>query len=1047
MKRVTTRYFHHKWTPRSIFLSSLFTVSVVSIFPEQLQAGPFEKGTVSPDANATPWFLERTVKGKVVDEKGVTLPGVNVIIKGTTKGTVTDENGAFSIAVPDGEAILAFSYIGHITQEISVVNQSFLDITLKADTKSLEEVVVVGYGQQKTREVTGSISSLSTAQLQDQPVGQIGQKIQGRIAGVQINQTSGQPGKGISIRIRGAASVNAGNSPLYVVDGAPIVGDINSINPTEIENITVLKGPSAASIYGSRAANGVVLITTKQARPGKTVVQFSVSQGVGRVPDRGRPDLMNAKEFLEFQKGIFEDKIKYEGYAGGIPALYQNPQSWTGPDTDWMDEMLRNSRMSSYNLSLLAGKDKFTSATTVGYYDESGVMLNTGYKRFSLRSNNEYQVNDKIRVGLNVAPTYQTGQNFGTDGTYNIIFAGLTTPPIFSPNEKNADGTRKLRFEGPGLFTQPNWVSVLETSKNKETVSRLLSNAFLEFEFLKNFKFKSAVSTDIANTTNRIFNPSSTGTIWSPPPTIPSGSYSTTNYYSWLTENTLTYSKTFADDHQLEILAGYSAQKFHQEYNSLSGSNFPDDLVSWIDAAAVKNGSNNTTEWSLLSMYSRFNYSFKGKYLLSASIRRDGSSRFGSENRWGAFPSVSAGWIVSDEKFMENLHSLSYLKLRAEYGLVGNFNIGNYSQFGRVSTTNYVYGGALAQGRSLTTLGNNKLTWETTKGIDVGIDISFFNDRLSFTADYYQKSIDDMLYQVDIPMGTGFGNIQSNIGGFKFWGYEFSASTRNLTGALTWNTDFNISVNHNRVEKLGTNNTPIDGVGEQGTYWKTEVGRPIGQFWGYVFDGVYMNQQEFDSQPKAVTSSVGTVRYKDLNGDGVITNTDRAFLGNPNPKFIFGLANSLSYKGLDLNVVISGAIGQDIINGQKEWSDNQDGVFNVQKYWKDRWRSESEPGNGIYPRTTGAGNNFFRYANSRWIEDGSYVTIKNITLGYTLPVLKKVFSRTRATLSCQQAAVFTKYKGMSPEASINGLNGLREGVDAGAYPVPRTFAIGLDLNF
>lgn len=989
----------------------------------------------------------RIITGVIKDTNGSAVPGATVTVKGTTNAVVADNAGLYKITVQGNDAILVVSHTAFQTTEIQAGTANVHDVILKTFAKDLSEIVLIGYGSQKKRDLTGSVATIATAQLEDQPVGQIAQKIQGRIAGVQINQTSGQPGKGMSLRIRGAASVNAGNNPLYVVDESPIIGDINSINPNEIESISVLKGPSAASIYGSRAANGVVLITTKRAKQGKTSISLNIVQGVGEVPQRGRPNLMNAKEFLQFEKEVFEDRIRYEGYADGMPELYKNPEKWTGPDTDWMSVLLRKSRMSSYNLSLLAGKDKFSSATTIGYYKEEGVMLNTGYERYSLRSNNEYRFNDNIRVGVNIAPTFQDGQNFGTDGTFNIIFAGLTAPPIFSPYETNSDGTRKLRFEGPGLFTQPNWVTTLEDAINREKNLRLLSNAFLEVKFLKDFKFRSAMSVDLGSQSTRVFNPSSVGNIWSPPPTIPSGSYTTNNYVSWLTENTLAYNKIIADDHKIELLAGYSAQNFYEEYNSLSGSNFPDDMVSWIDAAAVKNGSNNMGDWSLLSMYSRLNYNYKGKYLFSASLRRDGSSRFGADNKWGSFPAVSAGWVVSDENFMRNIPVISNLKLRGEYGLVGNFNIGNYRQYSGVSTTNYVFGSALAQGRSLTSLGNSHLTWETTAGFDLGIDISFLNDRIAFTADYYQKQVDDMLYQVDVPLGTGFSSIQSNIGGFKFWGYEFSVSTRNFTGAFKWNTDLNISVNRNRVMKLGTNNTPIDGVGEQGTYWKTEVGKPMGQFWGYVFDGVYMNQHEFETQPVHVTSTVGTVRYKDLNGDGVITNADRTFLGDPNPKFLLGMNNSFSYKGFDLGIVISGAFGQDIINGQLEWSENQDGVFNVQKYLADRWRSEENPGSGKVPRTTGAGNNFFRYANSRWIEDGSYLTIRNITLGYVLPGLKKVFNRSRVYLSCQQAAVFTKYKGMSPETSINGLNGLREGVDAGAYPVPRTYAVGVDINF
>jgi TonB-linked SusC/RagA family outer membrane protein len=991
--------------------------------------------------------IGRTVSGHVKDNDSNPVAAASIIVKGSSISTTTNDDGRYQVSAPDNNAVLVISHTSYETTEIPVGTLAILDVVLQSRPQSLGNVVVIGYGSQKRRNVTGSIVSLPTAQLETQPVGQIAQRIQGRMPGVQINQTSGQPGRGMSIRIRGAASINAGNTPLYVVDGFPIVGDINSIDPNEIENISVLKGPSAASIYGSRAANGVVLLTTKQAKDGKTSVQLNTNYGVGKVPQRGRPEMLNAKEFLQFEKELFEDRIRYEGYTGGVPALYQNPEQWTGPDTDWMDAVLRTSKTNSYNLTLLSAKDKFSTATNLGYYKEDGSVLNTGYERISLRSNNEYKVNDNIRIGLNIAPTYQSGQNFNTEGAYNFMFAVLTAPPIFSPYATNPNGSPVTRFEGPGLFTQQNWVIALEDAVNREKNIRVLANAFLDIDFLEDFKFRSAISVDASNSSNRVFNSSRVGSIFSAPPRIPSGSYATTNYISLLSENTITYKKTFAEDHKLDVLVGYSAQKSQQEYNNLSGSNFPDDLVPWIDAAAVRNGSNNFTEWSLLSMYSRLNYNFKGKYLLSASIRRDGSSRFGANNKWGLFPSLSAGWIVSDEDFMHSVPVLSYLKLRAEYGLTGNFNIGNYSQYGNVSTTNYVFGSALSQGRSLTSLGNSYLTWETTSGFGIGIDASILKDRITFTADYYQKQVDDMLYQVDIPSGTGFSNIQSNIGAFKFWGYEFAIGSRNLTGKLKWNTDFNISFNRNRVIQLGTNNTPIDGIREQSTYWKTEVGRPMGQFWGYVYDGVYMTQHEFNTQPVHVSSKVGTVRYKDLNGDGKITNEDRTYIGNPTPKYIFGMNNSLSYKSFDLSVVISGACGNEIINGQLEWGENQDGVFNVVKSLSSRWRSEADPGNGRNPRSTGAGTNFFRYANSRWIEDGSYLTIKNITLSYKLPRITDAFKSARVYLSCQQAAVFTQYNGMNPETSVNGLNGLREGVDMGSYPVPRTFAVGIDIIF
>jgi TonB-linked SusC/RagA family outer membrane protein len=745
--------------------------------------------------------LMRTATGIVTDEKGAPLVGVNVILKGSQKGSTTDADGKFSIEILGDESVLVFSFVGYKNQEVVIGSKPHLIVNLTPEDKSLAEVVVIGYGTQKQREVTGSIATLQAGHLEDQPVGQFAQKLQGRIAGVQINQTTGVPGGGINIRIRGAASINAGNSPLYVVDGFPIVGGINNINPNEIETFSVLKGASAAALYGSRAANGVVLITTKQAKPGKTSIQFSATYGIARVPQRGRAKLMSAKEFLQDRKEIFEDKIKYEGYQGGIPELYQNPESWTGPDTDWYEELLQPAGQNSYNLSLLSNKDNFSTATTLGYYKEKGSIINTDFQRFSLRSNNMYKVNKAIKVGVNIAPTYQTSNNPETENFYSIIYAAIITPPIFSPDEKNPDGTRKVSFTGPGLFTFPNWKRSVEETINVTNSTRLLSSAYAQIDFLKDFRFKSSVSIDIMGSKQRIFSPSTVGTIFSNAPKLATGSYQTTQYTSWLTENTLNYNKTISQNHNLEVLLGYSAQLFRQENNLLTGTSFPDDAVSWIDAAAIRSGNSNSTEWSLLSMYSRLNYNFKGKYLLAASIRRDGSSRFGSENRWGSFPSISAGWIISDEAFAQNWRSLSYLKLRTEFGDAGNFNIGNYSQFGNINSTNYMFGGGLVQGRSPSSIGNNKLTWETTRGMDVGIDFGLFGDRISVTLDYYRKNTKNMLYQVDIPSGAGFTNIQDNIGEFHFWGYEAGVSTKNLVGDLKWTSDFNVSINRNKVIK------------------------------------------------------------------------------------------------------------------------------------------------------------------------------------------------------------------------------------------------------
>ena len=759
---------------------------------------------------------------------------------------------------------------------------------------------------------------------------------------------------------------------------------------------------------------------------------------------------MDAKEFLQFQKEIYEDKIKYEGYTGGIPELYQNPEQYNGKSTDWSEVILRDGSVASYNLNIASGKDNFSTSTTAGYFKEEGAVLNTDFERFSLRSNNEYQFNENFRIGVNLAPTFQRSQNFNTDGHSGsaIVMAASSTPPIFSPFDTNEDGTLVDSYSGPGIFTQPNWYRNLMESTNRIKSTRLLTNAFAELNFMENFTFKSSISLDILGSNRRLFQPSTYGVSGNAPTNRARAEYATEFYYSWLTENTLNYNRTIDVDHNIDALVGYSAQKFSQENTILTGIDFPDDDVQWIDAAAIKNGSSNVGEWSLLSLFSRVNYNYKGKYLLSASIRRDGSSRFGGENQWGSFPAASAGWIISDEPFLSNSTTFSYLKLRAEYGYAGNFNIGNYRQFGNISSTNYVIGNSIAQGRSPVSIGNSLLTWETTRGMDIGLDISFLGDRIYTTFDYYNKTTDNMLYQVDIPYAAGFPNIQSNIGEINIWGYEFSIGHKLLTENFKWNTDFNISFNRNKVIQLGTNNTPIGGIGEQGfsSYWKTEVGRQMPLFYGYVFDGIYMTQEEFDSSAKHITSAVGTTKMKDLNDDGIINSEDKTFLGNPNPKFTFGFNNSFNYKKFDLNIVMSGAYGGEIF-AFRGWNTLLDGNFNVITEVKDRWRSEENPGAGFHASTRSGTTAFGRFTSSKWIHDASYLTVKNLTFGYTLPNIKNYFTKARVYVSVQQALVITNYPYGNPEASLRGLSSLELGFDGTAYPVPRTIALGLNLNF
>lgn len=989
--------------------------------------------------------VTKTIKGVVVDASGMPIIGANIMVKGTTNGTITDIDGNFTLNNIESNAVLAVSYIGYSNQEVKVGNKTNFSITLKEDTKTLDEVVVISYGTQKKRDLTGSITKISANNLSDIPVAQFAQKLQGQIPGVQINQTSGLPGQGMAFRIRGAASINAGNSPLFVIDGMPISSPLNNINPDEIESFSILKDASATSLYGSRAANGVVLITTKGAKAGSTNISLNVSYGIQTIPMNKKLKLMNAKEFAQYQKERYEDKIKYENYNGDIPFEYQNPEKY-GTGTDWFKTLTRTSPIQNYSLNISTGKEKFTSAIILGYFKQDGVLYNTSFERFNLRANNKFQANDKLSFGLNIAPSIQIYKNQGTDGYRNIIGAAMCASPILSPY--NEDGTWRPNLTAPDMFPQPNWLQVLKEKIDIHKVISLIGNANADLDIWNGIKYKFQLGFDIESRNQRAFSSSKVGgDAYSAPPQKAIGSFNTGFHYTWNIENLLTYNKRISK-HNIDALVGYSAQKYTNEGNYLNGTDFPDDDITWISAAATTNGKSNMEQWAIISLIGRFNYSFNDKYLLLATFRRDGCSRFGKKNRYANFPSISAGWIISDEPFMRKINNvMNYLKIRLSYGLTGNYNIGNYSYFSNVNTANYTFNNTLASGKYLSTLGNENLTWEENKQFDLGIDIGFLNDRFFLQYDYYRKKTNNMLYQIDIPAASGYWNVQANTGDIKSWGHEIMLTSKNLINNFKWNTSLNISINKNKVTRLGTNNTPIGGYADRADFNRLQVGKPIGVFMGYVFDGVYMTSEEYNTQPKHITSDIGTVRMKDIDGNGIIDANDRTVIGNPNPDFTFGLNNDFSYKKFDLSINLAGQVGGDVIMWAHENHYNIDGVFNVYKSVSNRWRSLDNPGNGKVPRTKTGTTGLFFMTNSSWVYNASYIAIKNITLGYTIPFKANPYiSKIRFYLSGQQLAVFSSYPGMNPEASSSlNWNGL--GVDATTYPIPRTFSLGCNITF
>ncbi len=980
------------------------------------------------------------------------LPGVSVIVKGTTIGTQTDASGKFSINALQGSTLI-FNYLGYKPTQITVGSNQPINVLLASSSQGLKEVVVVSYGTQSKREVTGAIAQVKASELKDMPVPNIGQKLQGKLAGVQINNNSGAPGSEMSFRIRGSASINAGNNPLVVIDGFPSESGLQTLSPDEIENISVLKDASASALYGSRAANGVILVTTRQAKIGQKSLTFSGYYGVQSVPDRGRPDLMNPQEFAQYKKEYYEDAAKYEGYSGGVPAVYANPSQYAAQKgTDWFGILLRNAPTQNYNINFSSGTKEYKAVVNASYNAQDGVVLNSYDRRYTVRSNNIYTPSDKFTLGANVELSYGNNQLVpGLDNGRNIIENAYLMDPTV--NYKNADGTYPLSFSQPGMFPNPNYYLVVTQITNKSTAARVLANGFAELNLFGGLKLKSSINVNTDNSKNRQFTPSTAqGGLGAAPPRPASGSYSTSNFTSWLNENTANYKKSFGK-HNLEALAGYTIQKFSSESSVINGSQFPDDNIPWVSAATTRIGDVGASQWSLLRFVARLNYNYNGKYLLEGAFSRDGSSRFGLNNKYGNFPSVSAGWVISDEEFLKDVKSITFLKLRASYGKVGNNNIGDYNYLAAINTSNYVFNNTVTPGKILSGIGNNNLTWETSTSYDLGLDLAMFDNRLSFTYDYYWKKTDGLLYGIDIPIQSGYSSIQSNVGRFDFWGHEFTVASKNLTGAIKWNTNFNISFDRNIVKKLGTNNAPIGGYSE---YWddnRTAVGHPIGLFYGYINTGVYMTQQQFDSQPHGATSMVGTARFKDVSGpdgnpDGKIDSYDRTWIGNPNPTFIYGLTNTFAYKDFDLSITAAGTVGNDIADDASQSTENLDGVFNVRKGVANRWRSEQDPGDGIYPRTRTGTTADFRNFTSRQVFSGTYLAIKNITFGYTLPLkANKYFKSFRAYLSAQNAFIFTKYPGMNPEAGLAGLNGLNQGRDFTGYPVPRTLSVGFNAGF
>ncbi|QJD78783.1 SusC/RagA family TonB-linked outer membrane protein [Spirosoma rhododendri] len=1027
---------------------------------------------------------DQTITGRVTDgSTNSGLPGVSVVVKGTSRGTTTDTDGNYRLSVPDQGVTLVFSFIGYATQEIVAGNRSTLDVTMATDDKTLSEIVVVGYGTQNRRELTGSVASLKTTTIKDQPVPNVVEGLAGRMPGVLIQQNTGSPGNAPSIKVRGLGSISAGNGPLVVIDGQPLnsgtqtnAGGLNQLNPNDIDKIDVLKDASATAIYGSRGANGVVMVTTKRGKAGQNRINFDYYIGSQEVSKK--MSVLNAQQFAEFNKEA-TNTAYLERVAGASvndpnsarPAglRYRYPQgvefpgvNFNDPNSltsyDYQDMIFRKAPISNYQLSASGGSEKVQYFLSGNYLKQDGIIRKSGINRYTVRSNVDAQLSSKLKVGVSFSPTYQTESRVNSDGHWasnGVINAALTLLPfipIYQPGTSvyNSELYYATPYDWSGV-TNP--VANITEVDNNVSQLRLLGNAYAELAIYKTLRYRGTVGADLNYLRQNYYQTSAIPTS-SLLPLTPNSAYAYTNQnINWVTNHTLNYTLDLSNTHHVEALVGLESQRNDFEESQVNANNFPNDIVRTINAGTITGGTSNRTQWTLASYFARVIYNYKDRYLFNASIRSDGSSRFGPTNRFGTFPSASVGWRIIEEPFMKSVPVITDLKLRASYGLSGNnaFTT-NYPAIGVLTKDNYVFGNALSNGLATSSIANNRLGWEKSRQTDIGLDLGLFQNRVFLTADYYNRITTDLLLSVQVPTLTGFSTAVQNIGKVKNEGMEFALSTRNIDGGgkgLTWTTDLNLSFNRNTVLALGPNGDAIINNSGIGSTNITVVGKPLGNFYGYQQLGIFQNQAQLDAYPHFSDSRPGDIKYADVNGDGKIDANDRTIIGNNQPDFIYGITNSLSFKGFDLSIVAQGVQGGQILNLSRRFFENLEGNQNQLTVVEGRWRSEQNPGDGKTPRANARSTGSNGQVSSRWVENASYFRIRNITLGYNFPqalTQKAKIQTLRLYAGVQNAVTFSKYLGYNPE--VSGYEGpLTGGVDYGSYPLARTYTVGLNLGF
>lgn len=1006
----------------------------------------------------------RTISGFVRNSES-RLPVVNasVFIKNTPVGTVTDINGEFSLAVPRTYNTLTVAATSYTTQQVAIDSQVRMDIALSGAT-GMDEVVVIGYGDQSGDKVSGSIARITAEKLENMPITSFEQGLAGQMAGVEIVEGTGAPGSDVQIRIRGLSTITAGSKPLIVLDGLPLSDNNTSgLNHADIASVEVLKDAAAAAIYGSRGSNGVILITTKKGSSGKPVFNVGVYTGAQVVSNK--IDLMDAYQSAALiatarnnawidqrpaqNSATDPNNIRRDNKYSVPPFLFPYLEGQKGlVNTDWQDEIFRIAPQQNFNVSLSGTERKTKYFVSGNYMNQEGIVINSGMKRYTGRINVEAKPTSRFTFGLNLSPSYTT-YDLISEKTYKddgIVLSALMALPFFSPYNK--DGSLRISEHiNAGDYSTvwlENPVALATQIDNKLQRFKLFGNSYAIYDITKHLHYKLHAGAEWNTYNEHYFRPSTLGTYRGQAPTVASGKYYTGKAFNWILENTLNYNRVFNDRHSLDVVAGYTAQAQDFEHSYMGATNFPNNNVHTLNAGLINEGNTSKSRYTIVSTLARINYDYKAKYIVSAALRRDGSSRFGDNNKYGWFPAFSAAWRISQEAFFPKYGAVNELKLKASYGRTGNNQIPDYGSVALMEPANYVFGNTLQTGLATGTAPNSNLSWEKSDMVNAGLNVGFFGNKITVSAEYFRSVTKDLLLNVPVPATSGYAMSLQNIGSVKNEGYELTIGT-NLKGRkFRWTTFANFSSYRNTVLEVGKGQERI-----VSDYHITQVGAPIGSYYGYRVTGVYKNKSDLETSAHLPSSTIGSYIYEDINKDGQITDADRTIIGNYLPDFSIGFSNTLSYHNFDLNIVAQAVKGVEIYNLTRAFTMGAQGWSNgLQEVYDGYYQSESQPGNGVARPVTKPTDKNYELSDFM-VEDGSFIRIRSISLGYTIP--KKLSRKARLDklsvyISAKNPFTFTKYSGYNPEVS-SWKDPMTPGVDYGAYPVAKTYVLGLNLKF